>query len=448
MRDKSCRIIISIVIGIVIAFYCVYYMLCPRSGFLEEFYKQSENTVDVLFLGSSNAYSNINPAILWEEHGISSFMLCGNGQPIWNSYYYLEEAYKTQTPKLVVLEMFTVAAYPGGYDELGNVPCNTLSLKMSKTKINAMKNSVTKADYLSLCLGLPIFHNRWTEIFKSELKPWEYDRKNEAITKGFFPVHFFESHEMIEYDYANRTALNEKHIEYLDKIVELTREHNSELLLIKTPYALDASYDAVYNSVSDYALNNGINFINMNTCIEEIGFSFKSDFADTVHLNNIGVEKVSLYLGNIISDDYNIEDHRGQSTYSSWDDFSKLYDKTRFMSPDYSDENVLLQLSDSVKWDVISDTLSIISIPVELQSGKYYKISIKSDESYRQEMVIDIYGEGYDLPQYKRRIWADNDEFVVIQAPDVIDEQIYIRIYAEDASYDISEIIISEVQMP
>ena len=71
---------------------------------LELYYGLPKNTVDVLVTGSSHAHVHINPAILFEENGISAYILSSSNQPIWNSYYYIVEALKTQSPKLVIVE--------------------------------------------------------------------------------------------------------------------------------------------------------------------------------------------------------------------------------------------------------------------------------------------------------------------------------------------------------
>ena len=71
------------------------------------FYQQKANTVDVLVLGSSHAFEGVNTGVLWDDAGISSYILAGSIQPMWNTYYYLKEALKYQTPKLIVLDVYS-----------------------------------------------------------------------------------------------------------------------------------------------------------------------------------------------------------------------------------------------------------------------------------------------------------------------------------------------------
>ena len=56
---------------------------------LKYLYEQDENTVDLLVLGSSHAFEDVNTAILYDRYGISSYILAGSVQPFWNSYWRL-----------------------------------------------------------------------------------------------------------------------------------------------------------------------------------------------------------------------------------------------------------------------------------------------------------------------------------------------------------------------
>ena len=70
------------------------------------FYHMRKNTVDVLFLGTSNTYCAFSPDELYRRYGIRSYNLAGSQQSMLTSYYWLEEALRTQKPKVVVLDVF------------------------------------------------------------------------------------------------------------------------------------------------------------------------------------------------------------------------------------------------------------------------------------------------------------------------------------------------------
>ena len=87
-----------------------------------KFYELEDNTVDVLFLGSSHAFEDFNTGTLWDEYGMSSFILAGSVQPMWNTYFYLKEALKTQTPKLIVLEGYCTVFSEASGMMVGTMP--------------------------------------------------------------------------------------------------------------------------------------------------------------------------------------------------------------------------------------------------------------------------------------------------------------------------------------
>lgn len=87
---------------------------------LTAFYREPEDSIDVIFFGSSHIFENINTGILWSDYGIASFELCGSVQPLWNTYYYMKEALKTQTPQLMVLDIYRAVEWED-YDKESRV---------------------------------------------------------------------------------------------------------------------------------------------------------------------------------------------------------------------------------------------------------------------------------------------------------------------------------------
>ncbi|MBQ4304600.1 MAG: hypothetical protein II774_08940, partial [Lachnospiraceae bacterium] len=66
-----------------------------------DFYSMEENTVDVIFLGSSHCYSAFCPQYLYNEYGIRSYNLGSSQQCMTVAYYWLKEALQTQSPRVV-----------------------------------------------------------------------------------------------------------------------------------------------------------------------------------------------------------------------------------------------------------------------------------------------------------------------------------------------------------
>ena len=52
---------------------------------------------------------------------------------------------------------------------------------------------------------------------------------------------------------------------------------------------------------------------------------WKHDFYDTRHVNIQGAEKFTDYIVDWIEKEYDVEDHRGDPAYNSWDDAYDAY---------------------------------------------------------------------------------------------------------------------------
>ena len=72
------------------------------SAKVKGFYEDKEDTLDFVFVGSSQLFADIAPAVLFSEYGITSYDFCANEQPLWISYYYIKEALKLPGNKILM----------------------------------------------------------------------------------------------------------------------------------------------------------------------------------------------------------------------------------------------------------------------------------------------------------------------------------------------------------
>ena len=170
-----------------LSFYNVYSFKYLDSVFkMKMFYEQEDNTVDVLVLGSSHIYQGFNTAVLWKQYGYAAYNLCGAAQPLWNTYYYLEEALKTQNPQVIILDVFTLS-YTGEYGDTSYAIKNTYGLKWSQTKIDAIKTSfdMEKAGYQYFFEVLQ-YHSKYSDLKKTDFYPYQANKDMYENHKGFY----------------------------------------------------------------------------------------------------------------------------------------------------------------------------------------------------------------------------------------------------------------------
>ncbi len=305
-----------------------YLLLYPKNDesliIIEDFYSLEENSLDVIFLGSSRNIMNINPAEIWQTGRLSSFALGATGQPLWNSYHYLSEALKTQSPQLIVLEV-GMLSFPEEYSEYNFIVKNTLGLKQNVNRYEAIQTSAPEEIRTDLLLKFPVFHDRYDELTVTDFTFGMVDR--DVSYRGFTP-----SGTQVSYDIPEDLSGNsdyvipDKNLLYLQMIIELCSENDIELLLLATPDLITeptgwsemcASISHEVQEIADLA---DINYLNTDDVGLDIGLDYSSDFRDERHLNIYGAKKLSQYLAEYIIESYEI--FTVTPNPESWDSWS------------------------------------------------------------------------------------------------------------------------------
>jgi len=313
--------IFIIVLAISIVLSCSYILTLKSEDGISQFrsfYKQKEGTVDLLFMGSSHTYCNISTGVIWENYGISAFNLGGAEAPTWSTYYQMKEALKYQRPKVMALEVSTAAIRPGLDPPEFWIEDNAYGMKWNKNRIDLMKVQTNDWLFNRIVFPLSTMHQRYSELTADDF----IDRNNDINYKGFDYRDSDVTFEVEDVsDYTETAQITDRAEEYLYKIIDLCREENIDLWFFITPYVITKEDQAIYNYIENIAVQQGIPYVNLNDpeYIDEIGFDYKTDMADTLHVDLGGSTKLSMFLGEYLQAEYNLPDHRGDVKYASWD---------------------------------------------------------------------------------------------------------------------------------
>lgn len=364
---------------------------------MEMFYEQRAETVDVLNLGNSHMFANVNPAVLWDEYGIASYNLGAGLQPVWNSYYYLKEALRYQKPKLVVLDAFGLLQ-EADYLPTDRAEMNTAGLRWGTNYVENIKVSVEESQYTDFLLQFPVYHNRYGSLNAEDFLEYGGD-VNGNNYKGF-ALNCISTTQFGEFvDVESVTEVKEmsgKCYEYLTKTIELADAEGIPLLIVVNPY-MGVMYEEkkVYNHVERVTAAYGADFIDFNEYCEEIGLDPATDFAEGHHMNYDGSEKFSRYYGNYIKEHYDIPDRRQESGFESWEANSRFYQKqaANVKLAQVTDETVYLEklFANQERYTICYCAL-----------GDYYR-----DRRY----VYELQDRGYDL-------W--NEHYWIVSGGEVI----------------------------
>lgn len=303
------------------------YGVWATTSVLDGFYELEEDSIDVLFLGSSQIMTAVSPMQIYEETGITSYSLGTEQQNLVTTYYWLKEALDYQKPKVVILD--TLFLYPYYSDSALNS-----KEEFVRKSLDYMKWSPNKWEAITTVCSLdenheiqnyifPFlrYHSRWSDLTVSDFTYAFSDKENPL--KGFSIITEKEVLEFSGFTDTDSTEAAEplETMElYFEKIVSLCEEEGITLVLLKTPRGNGSFNEASHNGIQQLADRHQLTFIDFNekSLFDEIQFDPSNDYLDVSHVNYYGAEKITHYLADYLSSTYSLDDRRSSPGYESW----------------------------------------------------------------------------------------------------------------------------------
>jgi len=355
----------------------------PTTNTYADFYNLKKNTVDVLMLGSSHAVSSLNPQVLYDEYGITSYNIgCEQQSPLL-TYYWLKEALKYQTPKVVIIDTYTFHKYVDAYVYNG-MNCNETAvrksmdgMRFSPLKIEAAKN-IERYDESQNALSFFLlnlrYHTRWTRLTENDYtKTQMVDHggvKGFSVSGGIDKSSQYTPFRADEADDIVPEEMVDVAKEYIGKTIELCNEKGIQLIFVNIPYAESI---ARYKSTKEYSDLYEIPFYDFNEeyLYNEIAYDPVENLLG--HPNYLGAEKITSFLGNVLSEQYNIKKRED----SSFDVSRQIYE--------HKVENIKL-----------TQTVDVHQY-LDLIDNDKYSIFILAPESYSAYLSDDIMEKLFSL---------------------------------------------------
>ena len=274
---------------------------------MQDFYSLPEQSVDVMILGSSHAMCTYDPAAIQEHTGLRAFNLGTALQQPDTGYYLLEEIYRFQTPKYLILDVYF------------KVMQNERSTEQAQTVLLEMKPALPRLalwwSALDLDSQLDYFNNHVNPFGRihSILSNWGPARSalDEPRNQNYRGLGFYLTSGVVSDDdltaekhpfpisYAPYT---DRQIEYLKRTVALAREHGTQVLLVTAPIPptilgrIDY-YPQLHQDTQRLAEELGLSYHDY--CMDQLNGALSltdQDFADQGHLNQAGVSHFTPYF--------------------------------------------------------------------------------------------------------------------------------------------------------
>lgn len=271
---------------------------------VDGFYALEENSIDVLGLGTSHLYCALNPGALYYFTGLSLYDFAGQCQSMEVSYIYLLEALKTQSPKLVVVDLFGLSHEANQCQMNSSSRINIQDLKPGLNKLQAY-TTLYDNDVLTNFFDLKLYADNLKDIKLSEIdKILNHDANFYFGYTPIYPSDFnIYSRDLV---YASElVAPNERELQAFMAIIDLCKEKDIPLLVVKTPYFITQEDANIYAYVYDICDKQGVPYIDFNYMLNDIGYSYGLD-GDSWHANVTGSYKITKYLSEYILQNYNL----------------------------------------------------------------------------------------------------------------------------------------------
>ena len=235
------KIISFILIGIII-FILLSAIIVPHwtrndgtTVVIKSFHNEPKDTIDAVFIGNSSVYKGISPMEIWKKYGIT-----------WLSYYFIKECFNYQKPKVIVLSV----------DEFfseENISEQSLRKALDSMRYNGVKReilndktfNISSSEKLSYIFPILRYHSRWDKLeFDDFILE---DDKDITVHKGYVITKKKKSYSTGKG--SDSESIGIKVTNYLDKIIDICKKNNTELVLTYIPSPVTWKYRTLLNLI-------------------------------------------------------------------------------------------------------------------------------------------------------------------------------------------------------
>lgn len=273
-----------------------------------------ENSMDVIVLGSSHAQYSFLPTLFNQQTGLYSHILGSACQPYEVSFEMLKEAYKTQNPELVIMEIYTATPLSAGCLTDG---CYVMAgYQMSGEEKYNTFNYLDEEKALSYRNEFLNNHNNWKDSldFSELLKKVELNDSDIDTTFGYRwntavlpPWNYW--HPMV-YNNSEEVELDEIDVEMLNNIKQLCDSKGTQLMLYMVPMdSIDIRNQSYRDKVWEWCESNNVLYQDQIRMAPDIGY-YMVIHNDGAHSYTNGASITTTLLSGYIKDNFTFNNHK------------------------------------------------------------------------------------------------------------------------------------------
>ena len=169
-KNRICiRVVGFCVLFCMILFFMNQIFMFKEGSAVSDFYKEKNDTYDVILVGSSRMLFGIDPRILADEYNISAYNFAQYGQHLPLNYYYVLDAIRTQHPQKIVLDVYRMDLEMSDQtDDLAHMHESIDNMAWSINKIKAIHGVNSISNSPQYYIPFIYYHSRWKELNRED----------------------------------------------------------------------------------------------------------------------------------------------------------------------------------------------------------------------------------------------------------------------------------------
>lgn len=303
----------SIVLGILIKI-SPYFANRKGADYNYQTFQMMEENPDILTVGTSLTEYALSPNDLYRDYGFTSYNLSAHSQRLDTTFYVLNAALEYKNPKLVIIStdyINEISLRSTLNDEI--ISTRDLDVGIDKQLLYLYNHFGTKTmEYVKFYLPIFQFHSQLLDgtLNLDKLKKNNYLKK--LYQKGYS---YLNGAKEIEFGVnEEEKELDEESVVYVREMIQKCKARGIEVVFVTLPNIDPYYYDeSIKENYSDCG------YINFYDLVDEIGLDGKNDFLDNHHMTYSGAAKVTNYVGQYLSEHYELPDHRQLHENNLWD---------------------------------------------------------------------------------------------------------------------------------
>ncbi len=303
----------------------------------EDFYEQEEESIDVMYMGTSATNRYYNTTKAYNDEGVAAYNLAVMGMPMMFMPQLIDEVEKTQDPQLYVIELRNTLKSKNEVTD-AHIRRVTDSMKLSSNKFAAINTAMkytegatgelSNIDEGLLDYYVPIikYHGR---LLSGDMKVTDViPVSGQVPVQGYVlsPKTLVQKAQKYSVLSDERAPLAPEMAEALENTLDACDALDKEVFFVLAPYSIKDGDAAKLNTAIDMVEARGYTVLNFNDpeIFAATGIDRATDFYNSKHVNYLGAEKYTDYLTAYIKANYDIPDRRGNDKYIFWE---KGYEK-------------------------------------------------------------------------------------------------------------------------